>query len=120
MVVVHKQKVERIAILRLEGWISVPRMLALRDAIIKVVQEGYMQVILDCRHVEAVNEKSLEILTSTLCRLRRFDGDVSLLALPPAVEETFRAAGVYPFFEHYPEEARARQACRLRRLAMAG
>lgn len=120
MVIVEKQKAERIAILRLAGSIDLVRMMALREAIIKVAAEGYLQVILDCRRLRSVNEKSLEVLTSTLCRLRRFDGDVSLLALPPAVEETFRAAGVYPFFEHYPEERGARQACRLRRLAMAG
>src|SRR3989304_2749039 len=59
-------------------------------------------------------------MTNSLRRLRRFDGDVSLLALPPAVEETFRSAGVFPFFEHYREERGARQACRLKRLAMAG
>ncbi len=35
-------------------------------------------------------------------------------------EETFRAAGAYHFFEHYPDERRARQACRLKRLAVAG
>lgn len=120
MVVVETRSAERIAILRLEGSIDMRRMLLLRDAIISVVREGYLQVILDCRRLEAVNEKSLEILTSTLCRLRRFDGDVSLLGLPPGVEETFRSAGVYPFFEHYPEEGRARQACRQKRLAMAG
>ena len=120
MVIVEKQRAERVAILRLAGSIDLIRMIALREAIIKVAAEGYLQVILDCSRLRSVNEKSLEVLTSTLCRLRRFDGDVSLLALSPAVEETFRAAGVYPFFEHYLEESGARQACRLKRLAMAG
>jgi anti-anti-sigma factor len=120
MVVVEKRKMERIAIFRLDGSIDLVRMMTLRDAIIKVVREGYLQVILDCSLLSSVNEKSLEVLASTLCRLRRFGGDVSLLALPAEVEETFRDAGVYPFFEHYDEEQGARHACRLKRLAMAG
>ncbi len=120
MVTVEKQKAEGIAIFRLDGAIDLMRMMALRDAIIKVVGEGFFQIILDCRLLRAVNEKSLEVLADTLCRLRRFGGDVSLLALPPEVEETFRAAGVYPFFEHYTEERGARHACRLKRLAMVG
>ncbi len=117
---VEKQRTEGIAIFRLDGSIDLLRMMALRDAIIKVVGEGYFQVILDCRLIRSVNEKSLEVLTDTLCRLRRFGGDVSLLGLPPEVEDTFRVAGVYPFFEHYAEEGGARQACRLKRLAMVG
>lgn len=120
MVVVEKRKTERIAIFRLDGGIDLIRMMRLREAIIKVMAEGYLQVILDCRLVNSVNEKSLEVLASTLCRLRRFGGDVSLLALSPGVEETFRAAGVYPFFEYYDEEEGARDACRTKRLAMAG
>lgn len=120
MLVVEKQRRERIAILRLDGSIDLVRMLTLRDIIIRVVREGYFQVILDCRFLDSVNERSLEILTNTLCRLRRFGGDVSLLALSPEVEETFQAAGVYPFFETYDEEQGARHACRLKRLAMAG
>jgi anti-anti-sigma factor len=120
MVIVEKRKMERIAVFRLDGSLDLVRMMRLRDTIIKVMAEGYLQVILDCSHLHAVNEKSLEVLAQTLCRLRRFGGDVSLLALPSDVEETFRDAGVYPFFEHYEEEPRAREACRLKRLAMAG
>ncbi len=120
MLVVEKRKWERIAIFRLNGAIDLVRMMRLRDAIVKVMAEGYLQVILDCRLLDSVNEKSLDVLAGTLCRLRRFGGDVSLLALAPRVEETFRAAGVYPFFEHYDEEQGARDACRLKRLAMAG
>ncbi len=120
MGVVEKRKTERIAIFRLDGSINLVRMMALRDAIIKVMAEGYLQVILDCSLLRSVNPKSLEVLSSTLCRLRRFGGDVSLLALSSEVEETFRDAGVYPFFEHYTEELRALEACRLKRLAMAG
>jgi anti-anti-sigma factor len=118
--VVERWKPERTAVFRLSGSIDLLRMMALRDAIIKLVAEGYTQVVLDCRLLRSVNEKSLEVLTNTLCRLRRFGGDVSLMALPPEIEETFRVAGVYPFYEHYPEEWRARQACRLKRLAMTG
>lgn len=118
--VVEKRKKEGIAIFRLDGSIDLIRMMTLREAIIRVVGEGYLQVILDCRRLNSVNEKSLEVLTSTLCRLRRFDGDVSLLALPPRVEETFRAAGAYPFFEHFTEEWGARHACLQRRVARAG
>ncbi|MFQ5848195.1 MAG: STAS domain-containing protein [Candidatus Methylomirabilales bacterium] len=118
--VVEKRKTERIAIFRLDGSVDLLRMMGLRDAIIRVVAEGYLQVILDCRLVDAVNEKGLEVLTTTLCRLRRLGGDVSLLALPLHVEETFRAAGVYPFYEHYAEEWGARKACQQKRLAMAG
>jgi anti-anti-sigma factor len=120
MFVVEKRTTERIAIFRLDGSLDLLRMMKLRDAIIKVMAEGYLQVILDCRVLHAVNAKSLEVLSSTLCRLRRFGGDVSLLALPADVEGTFRDAGVYPFFEHYEEERPAREACRLKRLAMAG
>lgn len=120
MFVVEKWKAERIAIFRLNGSLDLLRMMKLRDAIIKVMAEGYLQVILDCRLLHAVNAKSLEVLTSTLCRLRRFGGDVSLLGVPTDVEGTFRDAGVYPFFECYEEERPAREACRLKRLAMAG
>lgn len=117
---VEKREKERIAIFRLTGEIDLLRMMALREAIIRVVREGYLQVLLDCHRVRSVNEKSLEVLTDTLSRLRRFDGDVLLLALSPEVEDTFRAAGVYPFFDHYQEEREARRACRLKRHAVAG
>lgn len=117
---VEKRKKDRIAIFRLTGEINLLRMMALRDAIIQVVREGYHQVLLDCHRVRSVTEKSLEVLTDTLSWLRRFDGDVLLLALSPEVEDTFRAAGVYPFFDHYREEREARKACRLKRLAMVG
>ena len=120
MVIVEKRKMERIAVFRLDGSLDLVRMMRLRDAIINVMAEGYPQVILDCSLLHSVNEKSLDILTSTLCWLRRFGGDVSLLALPFEVEETFRDAGVYPFFEYFEEERRAREACRLKRLPMAG
>ncbi|MFQ5881139.1 MAG: STAS domain-containing protein [Candidatus Methylomirabilales bacterium] len=120
MFVVEKREGERVAIFRLTGGIDLMRMMALRDTIKQVVGEGCLQVILDCRRLRSINEKSLEILTDTVCRLRRLDGDVLLLALPPAVEDTFRAAGVYAFFEHFPGERQARRACRLKRLAMAG
>ncbi|MEE8152343.1 MAG: STAS domain-containing protein, partial [candidate division NC10 bacterium] len=93
MVIVEKRKMERIAVFRLDGSLDLVRMMRLRDAIINVMAEGYPQVILDCSLLHSVNEKSLDILTSTLCWLRRFGGDVSLLALPFEVEETFRDAG---------------------------
>ncbi|MFQ5840148.1 MAG: STAS domain-containing protein [Candidatus Methylomirabilales bacterium] len=120
MVATTRNQEYKVAMLHLTGVIDLSRMMRVRDAVVHLVGEGYFQIILDWRRVRGLRGKSLELLTTTLCRLRRFEGDIVLLGLSQELVATFQAAGAYAFFEHYDDEAEAWRWGRLKRMALVG
>jgi anti-anti-sigma factor len=96
------------------GILDVPELVALRNAINRMVSRGRVHVIVSLREVRHLHYVGLTILSEAAARLRDFDGDVYISGANPYLSMIFRSVGLERSFRFLPSVREATALVRIR------
>jgi anti-sigma B factor antagonist len=77
--------IEEIAVARVSGELDVATAPELRDTLIRIIDNGYVRIVLDMAGVAFIDSTGLGVLTGMLHRLRPHDGALVVAGPSPAV-----------------------------------
>ncbi|SET24990.1 STAS domain-containing protein [Stigmatella erecta] len=105
----------RVETLCLEGELSEQELLQVSEDLLRRLQRGLRQAVVDFSEVGHVDYRGVKALVARVEGYRRAGGDIKLSGLSPYLAAIFRAAGAHGAFEVYPHMNDARAAFALSR-----
>jgi anti-sigma B factor antagonist len=86
------------AVLRVEGEVDIARAAELREELIKLIDMGYRQVVVDLDDIEFLDSTGLGVLMHGLKRLRDEQGELALVCTQRRLLNVFETTGLAKVF----------------------
>lgn len=80
---------------------------ALKENIVKGINDGYVKVIIDISSCEYIDSTFLGVLVTALKRVTKDGGDVRLVGFKPAVHAMFELTRMFRVFQTYSDLQKA-------------
>ena len=96
------------------GVLDVPELVALRNAMNRMITRGKVHVVVSLREVRHLNYVGLTVLSEAAARLRDFDGDIYIAGANPYLSMIFRSVGLDCSFRFFPSVREALSTVRTR------
>ncbi|MFN0085886.1 MAG: STAS domain-containing protein [Blastocatellia bacterium] len=90
---ITKEKRADMLFLNLQGRLDNNNAESLEDSLVKLVEEGARQLIIDCSQVEYINNAGLRVLLNVAKRVINMNGRVALHSLSQAAKDIFDKTG---------------------------
>jgi anti-sigma B factor antagonist len=110
---IHERRSGQVAILSLEGRLTVTDEIGLlKEAVLRVLADGAMQVLLDLAGVDYIDSTRLGELISAHIAVTKNGATLKLVHTPPRISALLEMAGLTRVFDQYPsiDAARAGRA----------
>ncbi len=79
--------------LYLKGHLDNDNAQSLEDSLMKLIDDGARQLIVDCSQIESINNAGLRVLLNVAKRIVNFDGRLALHSLSQPAKEMFDKTG---------------------------
>lgn len=90
---VIKEKRTDLTFLYLKGRLDAENAKSLEDNLLKLIDEGARQMIVDCSKIDFINNAGLRVLLSVAKRLTKLDGRLALHSPSPIAKQIFDSSG---------------------------
>jgi anti-sigma B factor antagonist len=81
-----------IAIVEVSGWVEISTAPRLRDAAIKLIDEGHLHLVLDLSATAFIDSTGLGVIVGLLHRLRSRDGSLAIAGAKDRVHQAFQVS----------------------------
>ena len=90
---VIKEKSTDLTFIYLKGRLDAENAKSLEENLLKLIDDGVRQLIVDCSQIEFINNAGLRVLLSVAKRLTKFDGRLALHSPSPIAKQIFSSSG---------------------------
>ncbi len=98
----HEREGQRIALLKLSGWIDTVALRRLKRALDDLAQRGASQLVLDCSQLRHIDYRLVPALVEALSRFESHAGGFVVCGLSHYLRDLFRLAGCEPRLRCWP------------------
>jgi anti-sigma B factor antagonist len=105
-------RVENVTVVGLSGELDAYTSLELRETVVRLVEEGARDIIIDLEKVDFIDSVGLGTLVGCLKRSAEHGGSISLVCVNPQIQKVFDITGLSKIFAIYKtrEEALKRMS----------
>lgn len=99
---IHERDGDRLALLKLSGWIDQVAVRRLEGTLAELAERGTSQLLLDCSQLRHIDYRLVPVLVDALSRFETHAGGFVVCGLSHYLRDLFRLAGCEPRLRCWP------------------